>query len=88
MFKSYLVYGISVDDRRVLFNGRRKQVGGTVFLEPFVFFYVLNAGSLHRVDLQHLAEQADHRLVQVLGYRKDARLDLAEQRRDMFVVKR
>jgi hypothetical protein len=49
-----------------------EEVRGKVLLEPLVLSNVVNAGPLHRVGLQHVAEHGDHLLVQVVGNGEDA----------------
>jgi hypothetical protein len=49
-----------------------KQIWRKILLEPLVLVDVLGRGASHRVGLQHVAEQADHALVQVIGNRKNS----------------
>ena len=49
-----------------------EEIGGKVFLEPFVLVNVLSRGPPHRVSLEHVAKQAHDALVQVLGDRENS----------------
>lgn len=49
---------------------------------------LLDGGSLHGIDLQHVFKQADNRMVQVLRCEEDAVADLFEKCWHMIVIER
>ena len=49
---------------------------------------VLDGGPLDRIHVQHVLDQRDHALVQVVGYLEDAGFDLSKQRRYVLLVER
>ena len=84
----YLCNSICINNACIS-NPIREKVGGAAALqeEPLVLPHVLHRRPLHRVGLQHVAQQRHHALVQVVRDGEHPTLDLPELRFEANLIR-